>query len=75
MRGLARRPTTVDQETEFSSLRQVGDLLRQDAVWMPFYQLPLITAWDTAQVAGPVGEYTDRPLSGFYNVYDRYLAT
>ena len=42
-------------------------------MWLPFYQLPLITAWDTAQVDGPVGEYTDSPLSGFYNIYDWFV--
>lgn len=61
---------TPDEEARLELLRQVGDMIREDAVWMPFYQLPLITAWDTTQVEGPVGEYTDSPLSGFYNVYD-----
>lgn len=61
---------TPDEEARLELLRQVGDMIREDAVWMPFYQLPLITAWDTTQVEGPVGEYTDSPLSGFYNIYD-----
>jgi ABC-type transport system substrate-binding protein len=52
---------------------QIGDMVREDAVWLPFYQLPLITAWDTAQVDGPVGEFTDSPLSGFFNVYDWFI--
>ena len=37
---------------------------------LPFYQLPLITAWRTDLVAGPVGEFTESPLSGFWNLYD-----
>ena len=64
---------TPDPAARVDLIHQVGDLLRRDAVWFPFYQLPLITAWDTAQVGGPVGEYTDSPLSGFYNVYDWFV--
>jgi peptide/nickel transport system substrate-binding protein len=55
--------------------QQVGDLVREDAVWFPFYQLPLITAWDTTQVSGPVGLYTDSPLSGLYNIYDWFVTS
>jgi peptide/nickel transport system substrate-binding protein len=65
---------TPDPAARAELVNQVGDLLRRDAVWLPFYQLPLITAWDTAQVDGPVGAYTDSPLSGFYNIYDWYVA-
>lgn len=64
---------TPDPDARLELTHQVGALVRQDAAWMPFYQLPLITAWDTAQVDGPVGEYTDSPLSGFYNVYDWFI--
>ena len=61
---------TPDPAERLELIHEVGDAVRADAVWMPFYQLPLITAWDTAQVEGPVGLYTDSPLSGFYNIYD-----
>ena len=64
---------TPAEEERLELIHQVGDLVREDAVWMPFYQLPLITAWDTAAVDGPVGEYTDSPLSGFYNIYDWFV--
>jgi peptide/nickel transport system substrate-binding protein len=65
---------TPDPDERLDLIHQIGDFVRQDAVWLPFYQLPLITAWDTAQVAGPVGDYTDSPLSGFYNIYDWSVA-
>lgn len=64
---------TPDPDARLELIHQVGDLVRQDAVWMPFYQLPLITAWDTSQVDGPVGEYTDSPLSGFYNINEWFI--
>lgn len=64
---------TPDPDERVELIHQIGDFVRQDAVWLPFYQLPLITAWDSAQVAGPVGIYTSSPLSGFYNIYDWYI--
>ena len=42
-------------------------------MWLPFYQLPLITAWDTSLVDGPVGEYTEASGSGFANMYDWFI--
>lgn len=65
-----RTPVEADR---LELIHQVGDLVREDAVWLPFYQLPLITAWDTSQVDGPVGEYTDSPLSGFYNINEWFI--
>jgi peptide/nickel transport system substrate-binding protein len=70
---MAESDRTPDPEERLELIRQIGDLVREDAVWFPFYQLPLITAWDTSQVDGPVGEYTDSPLSGFYNIYDWFI--
>lgn len=66
---------TPDPADRLELIQQIGDLVREDAVWLPFYQLPLITAWDTSQVSGPVGEFTDSPLSGFYNIYDWSVAS
>ncbi len=61
---------TVDPDARLELTRQVGDAIRDQAVWLPFYQLPLITAWRTDLVEGPVGEFTDSPFSGFWNMYD-----
>jgi ABC-type transport system substrate-binding protein len=61
---------TVDPDARLELTRQVGDAIREQAVWLPFYQLPLITAWRSDTVTGPVGEFTDSPLSGFWNLYD-----
>jgi peptide/nickel transport system substrate-binding protein len=67
---MAEADATPDPDARLEVTQQIGDFVRQDAVWLPFYQLPLITAWDTAQVEGPVGEFTDSPLSGFFNIFD-----
>jgi peptide/nickel transport system substrate-binding protein len=70
---MAEADETPEEAARLEVTQQIGDFVRADAVWLPFYQLPLITAWDTAQVEGPVGEFTDSPLSGFFNVYDWFI--
>ncbi len=49
-------------------IHQVGALVRKDLVWFPLYQKPLITAWRTDKVGGPVGSYNETALAGFYNM-------
>jgi len=66
---------TPNPDDRVDLIHQVGDLVRSDAVWLPFYQLPLITAWDTSLVDGPVGTFTSSPYSGFENMYDWFLAS
>jgi peptide/nickel transport system substrate-binding protein len=60
-------------EDRLDLIHQVGDAVRADAVWLPFYQLPLITAWDSSQVGGPVGETTNSSYGGFANMYDWFI--
>ena len=64
---------TPDPEARVEIIHQIGDLVREDAVWLPFYQLPLITAWSSETIGGPVGLYTDDPYGGFGNLYDWFL--
>jgi peptide/nickel transport system substrate-binding protein len=61
---------TVDPDERLKLTQQVGDLVREDLVWFPLYQKPLITAWRTDKVAGPVGKYNSTPLGGFYNLWE-----
>ena len=58
---------TVDPTARATIIKQVGKLVHDDWVWLPFYQLPLTTAWRTDKVAGPVDDYTGSSLV-FYNL-------
>jgi peptide/nickel transport system substrate-binding protein len=58
----------VDPAKRLDLIHQVGDAVRQDLVWFPLYQKPLITAWRTDKVAGPVGDYSNTGLSSFYTM-------
>ena len=64
----ASRTTDVDERIEI--IHELGDRVRELVVWIPLYQLPLITAWRDDKLAGPVGEYTNSAYSGFANLYD-----
>jgi peptide/nickel transport system substrate-binding protein len=61
---------TVDEAQRLELTHQIGDLVREDAVALPLWQLPLITAWDGEAIGGPVGEYNTTPQGGFGNLYD-----
>ncbi len=63
-----RADQTVDEADRLQLTQRIGDLVRADLVWFPIYQKTVITAWRTDKVAGPVGEYNQNPLAGFYNL-------
>ena len=63
---------TVDDAKRLDLTHRIGALVRQDLVWLPLYQKPLITAWRTDKIAGPVGKYNNTALSSFFNVEEWY---
>ena len=60
---------TADPAKRLDLIHQIGKLVRQDAVWLPLYQFPTLTAWRTDKLDGPVGTFTNSPLGGFQNMY------
>lgn len=60
----------VDQDERVALTQQVGDLMREDAIGLPFYQLPLIAAYRTDLVTPPEDDFTSTPYSNFGNMYD-----
>ena len=63
----------VDPAKREALIKQVGDVVRKDLVWFPLYQKPLITAWRTDKVAGPVGTYNETGLASFENLSEWHL--
>ena len=61
---------TPDPEKRLGLIKQIGAAIRADAVWMPFYQLPLAVAWNTTKVDGPIDLYKNSTNSAFENIYD-----
>jgi peptide/nickel transport system substrate-binding protein len=63
----------VDPAKRLTIIQQLGDIVREDLVWLPLYQKPLITAWRTDKVAGPISEYNSTGLASFYNLAEWHL--
>jgi peptide/nickel transport system substrate-binding protein len=61
---------TPDEDARLELTHQIGDMVREAAVFLPFYQLPLITAWNSDRLDGPVDAYTSSTYSAFENLYD-----
>ncbi len=61
---------TPETKAREDLIHQIGKLVRSDAAWFPFYQLPLVTAVRTDKVDGPTTLYTSAPPSAFENIYD-----
>ena len=58
----------MDPKAREALIKQVGDAVRKDLVWLPLFQKPLVTAWRGDKLEGPVGLYTSSSYSGFYNI-------
>jgi peptide/nickel transport system substrate-binding protein len=63
---------TLDPAKRLPLVKQVGNYVAKDRVWLPLYQKALITAWRSDKVAGPVGKYNETALGGFYNLPEWY---
>ena len=67
---MAQADRALDEEERADLTQQIGDLMRQEAIGLPMYQLPLITSFRTDLVTPPEDDYTSTPYSGFGNLYD-----
>lgn len=61
---------SVNPDERLDLIHQLGDLVRQDFVWLPLYQKPLYVAWRSDQVGGPVDAFAACSCSAFWNIYD-----
>jgi peptide/nickel transport system substrate-binding protein len=60
---------TVDIAKREDLIHQIGAIEADDLPWIPLYQKPLITAWRSDKIAGPVGDYNTSSYSGFGNIW------
>jgi peptide/nickel transport system substrate-binding protein len=72
--AMMRSDAVTDPAARLKDIAVVGKALRDDAVLLPLFQSPLVTAWNSTSIAGPVGRFTSSPYGGFENIYDWYLA-
>jgi len=57
-----------DTDKRVLQIHNVGQFERDDFVALPFYQLPLIIAWRSDQITGPIDEYVNSSYAAFYNM-------
>ena len=67
---MAQADQAIDVAERVELTHQIGDLMREDAIGLPMYQLPLITSWRTDLITPPEDDYTSTSYSGFGNLYD-----
>ncbi len=63
----------LDPARRLTLIRKIGDLEAEDLPWIPLYQKPLITAWRSDRIDGPIGAYTSTPLGGFWNMSEWFV--
>ncbi len=62
-----------DPAARLELTQQVGDILAEQAVGVPMYVLPQLTAWRTDIIAGPIGEWNSTIYGSFFNANEWYL--
>ena len=60
---------TIDHAQRRTLIQQVGKFERQDVVWVPLFQKPLLMVWNDNRLAGPIDAYTSTSYSGFFNMW------
>jgi len=59
----------LDNDKRADLTHQGQQFMRDDYVALPFWQLPLVTAWRTDKLTGPLDEYTNSAsYTAFYNM-------
>ena len=58
----------VDPDKRVELIHEIGKAIHDDYAILPFYQFPVITAWRTDKVAGPIKEYTNSIYSAYWNI-------
>jgi peptide/nickel transport system substrate-binding protein len=58
----------IDFDKRVDLVHKIGKAIHDDYAILPFYQFPVITAWRTDKVAGPIDEYTNSVYSAYWNI-------
>jgi hypothetical protein len=65
----------VDPARRLALMERIYQLQAQDFVSLPLYVLPVINAWRTDKIAGPIGLYSSTPYGMFFNMDEWYSAS
>jgi len=65
----------LDPAKRLDLLNQVYAMEAEDAVALPLYVLPVVSAWRTDAIAGPIGVWNSSPYGLFFNINEWYLVS
>jgi hypothetical protein len=54
-------------------MEQVYEIEADDAISLPLYAFPAMSAWRTDLIAGPIGLYNSSPYGLFFNLSDWWV--
>jgi peptide/nickel transport system substrate-binding protein len=63
----------IDPRRRLALMEQVYELQARDFVSLPLYVLPVISAWRTDRIAGPIGQFSSTPYGMFFNMNEWYV--
>jgi ABC-type transport system substrate-binding protein len=63
----------IDPNRRLVLMERVYDLQAREFVSLPLYVLPVISAWRTDKIAGPIGQFSSTPYGMFFNMNEWHV--
>ena len=63
----------LDPQRRLALMERIFELQAQNFVSLPLYVLPVISAWRTDKIAGPIGRYSSTPYGMFFNMNEWFV--
>lgn len=64
----------LDADARLQLLRRLYEREAEDAVALPLYVVPAVSAWRTDKIAGPIGKWSATPYGLFFNMDEWRIA-
>jgi hypothetical protein len=65
----------LDPQQRLTLLNEIHRIEADDFVGLPLFVMPVVSAWRTDKIAGPIGQYSSTPYGMFFNMNEWYPAT
>jgi len=65
---LKQSDATIDVAQRQKLIAQIAQMERQQMVFIPMFQKPLMLVWHDDRLAGPIGAYATSSYAGFFNM-------
>ncbi len=66
---LKQSDATIDITQRQKLIAQIAQMERQQMVFLPMFQKPLMLVWHDDRLTGPIGAYAASSYGGFFNMY------